>query len=71
MGSSKNAMRILIFGIALLFISPYIYSQLKQPKNATDIHSVDQFIKESFDIYDKVYKHDGYTKAAKNTLIKT
>ena len=63
MESPKNALRILLFGVALLLFSPGSYSQtkkIKRPKSTVGISSVDQFVRESFDIYDKVYRYDGY-----------
>ncbi|MEW4924424.1 OmpA family protein [Algibacter sp. 2305UL17-15] len=62
----KNAQSILVFGILLLFLTPNIYAQtkrLKRPSSRVGIYSVDQFVRESFDIYDKVYKYDGYAEA--------
>lgn len=34
--------------------------KIKRPKSSVGISSVDTFVRESFDIYDKVYKYDGY-----------
>ncbi len=61
----KNAHRILLFGAALLFLSYSSHSQtkrIKRPKSSVGISSVDQFVRESFDVYDKVYRYDGYYK---------
>ena len=65
MRPQKNALRIFFFGTLFMFITPNIYTQtkqLKRPKNTTGINSVDQFVKGSFNLYDKVYKYDGYIK---------
>jgi outer membrane protein OmpA-like peptidoglycan-associated protein len=54
--------------LALLFFIPLAYSQtkkLKRPNSRVKISSVDVFVQESFDLYEKVYKYDGY--AAKRT----
>lgn len=62
----KNAVSILSFWMVLVFIIPNLYGQtkrLKRPSSRVGISSVDQFVKESFDIYDKVYKYDGYAAA--------
>jgi len=47
----------------LLFLSPNLEAQtkkIKRPKSRVGISSVDSFVQESFDLYDKVYKYDGY-----------
>ena len=62
----KNALRILLFGLVLILFTSNSYSQTKQikrPRSTVGISSVDQFVRESFDIYDKVYKYDGYIEA--------
>lgn len=59
----KNTTRILLLGVVLLL---FIFNgnaqtkQLKRPKSAVGISSVDHFVTNAFDIYDKVYKYDGY-----------
>ncbi|WP_299228670.1 OmpA family protein [uncultured Psychroserpens sp.] len=37
--------------------------KIKRPKSSVGISSVDNFVRESFDLYDKVYKYDGYAAA--------
>ncbi|TBN00837.1 OmpA family protein [Hyunsoonleella flava] len=62
----KNAQSILFFGILFLHVIPTLEAQTKQikrPKSRVGIGSVDRFVQESFDIYDKVYKYDGYAEA--------
>lgn len=62
----KNAQSILILGLLFLFLTPSSDAQtkqLKRPKSRVGISSVDSFVQESFDIYDKVYKYDGYAEA--------
>jgi len=52
---------ILIF--VLLINNPLVEAQtkkIKRPKSRVGISSVDTFVRESFDLYDKVYKYDGY-----------
>ncbi|MDB2463055.1 hypothetical protein N9W61_03035 [Algibacter sp.] len=66
MNSPKNAISILSFWMALLFIAPNIEAQtkqLKRPKNKVGVSSVDTFVSKSFDIYDKVYMYDSYAKS--------
>lgn len=66
MNPSKNPLRIPVLGTMLLF---FIFSghaqtkQLKRPKSKVKIASVDNFVTQSFDLYDKVYKYDGYAAA--------
>lgn len=62
----KNALRIPLLGIALLFFISLSHAQtkqLKRPKSKVGLSSVDNFVTQSFDIYDKVYKYDGYAAA--------
>ncbi len=59
----KNALRISILGVTFLFFVLNAYTQtkqLKRPKSSIGISSVDNFVTQSFDLYDKVYKYDGY-----------
>ena len=59
---SKHLLTCFLF----LFILPSTYAQtkkIKRPKSTVGISSVDNFVRESFDIYDKVYKYDGYAEA--------
>jgi len=37
--------------------------KIKRPKSRVGVSSVDKFVQESFDLYDKVYKYDGYATA--------
>ena len=58
--------RIILLSIILIFTETLSYSQtkkIKRPKNKVGISSVDIFVGESFDLYDKVYKYDGYAAA--------
>ncbi|OZV67116.1 OmpA family protein [Winogradskyella aurantia] len=52
-----------------LLIIPRLEAQtkkLKRPRGKVGISSVDNFVQESFDLYDKVYKYDGYAAAGKS-----
>ena len=52
--------------LLLVFTLPNVEAQtkkLKRPKNRVGISSVDRFVQESFDLYDKVYMYDGYAEA--------
>ncbi len=55
--------------VALLFMflfSTNIEAQtkrIKRPSSRVGATNIDNFVRESFDIYDKVYKYDGYAKA--------
>ncbi|WP_179344096.1 OmpA family protein [Winogradskyella ursingii] len=58
----KTGLAIALF----LFIIPNLDAQtkkLKRPKSRVGISSVDNFVQESFNFYDKVYKYDGYAAA--------
>jgi len=66
MKSPKNVISILFYWMAFVFIFPNLEAQtkqLKRPKSKVGVYSVDTFVQESFDIYDKVYKYDGYAEA--------
>nr|WP_321236010.1 OmpA family protein [uncultured Psychroserpens sp.] len=61
---SYSKLAITLF--AILFFIPPSYSQtkkIKRPKSRVGVSSVDTFVQESFDLYDKVYKYDGYAAA--------
>ena len=63
MRDSKVLKQTLIIFYILLFLSPTLEAQtkkIKRPKSRVGISSVDSFVQESFDLYDKVYKYDGY-----------
>ena len=48
-----------------LFTIPIYQAQtkkLKRPKSTVGVSSIDSFVRESFDLYDKVYKYDGYAE---------
>ncbi|WP_298900065.1 OmpA family protein [uncultured Psychroserpens sp.] len=58
--------KLVLSCFAFLFIIPLSYSQtkkIKRPKSRVGISSVDNFVRESFDLYDKVYMYDGYAAA--------
>ena len=49
-----------------IFLAPNLEAQtkkIKRPKSRVGVSSVDSFVQESFDLYDKVYKYDGYAAA--------
>ena len=59
---TKSLSLLLVF----LIISPTLDAQtkrIKRPKSRVGVYSVDKFVQESFDLYDKVYKYDGYAEA--------
>jgi len=55
------------FILILLIVSTSVLKaqtkRIKRPKSSVGISSVDNFVRESFDLYDKVYKYDGYAAA--------
>lgn len=60
-------------GLVLTLLTIFIFSidgysqtkKLKRPSSRVGVTSVDRFVKESFDLYDKVYMYDGYAEAGK------
>ena len=67
--SFKLIMNLLIFGF--LFSSQIVETQkktkrLKRPTSRVGISSVDTFVRESFDLYDKVYRFDNYAETGKS-----
>lgn len=64
----KNATRIILSGVILVFFITTSYAQtkeIKRPKSNVGISSTDNFVRDSFDMYDKVYMYDGYAAAGK------
>ncbi|WP_353780175.1 OmpA family protein [Winogradskyella sp. 3972H.M.0a.05] len=52
--------------LAFFIVAPTLDAQtkkIKRPKSRVGVSSVDTFVQESFDLYDKVYKYDGYAEA--------
>ena len=68
----KNSIKLSQFICVLgfvLFTIPNLDAQtkkIKRPKNTVGISSVDNFVSESFDLYDKVYMYDGYAAEGKS-----
>ena len=66
MTANLNHNKLILFCLSLLFTIPQTFAQtkrIKRPKSRVGIGSVDSFVRESFDIYDKVYKYDGYVQS--------
>jgi flagellar motor protein MotB len=66
MKSLSKSTQLIIFGFVVLFIIPNTYSQtkrIKRPKSRVGTASIDNFVRESFDLYDKVYMYGGYAEA--------
>ena len=58
--------KLLLASVVFLLFTPIAQSQtkkIKRPKSRVGITSVDNFVRESFDLYDKVYMYDGYAEA--------
>ena len=58
--------QLFVFSLALVCFASNLEAQtkkIKRPKSRVGISSVDSFVQESFDLYDKVYKYDGYAEA--------
>ena len=58
-----KALCILVCTLLLNFDTEAQTKKIKRPKSRVGIHSVDSFVQESFDLYDKVYMYDGYAEA--------
>ena len=66
MKTSSSVCKFVCSLTLLFFVIPNIDAQtkkIKRPKSRVGITSVDNFVQNSFDIYDKVYRYDGYAKA--------
>ncbi len=65
----KSSVKTPLIILLLLFVGSSTLAQtkrIKRPKTSVGIYSVDTFVRNSFDIYDKVYRYDGYAKAGKS-----
>lgn len=63
-----NSLKIFLSTFILLMIAPQLEAQtkrIKRPRGSIGVYSADKFVRESFDIYDKVYRYDGYAEAGK------
>ena len=61
-----NTDKIFYVFILTFFVIPNLEAQtkkIKRPKSPVGVQSVDNFVRESFDLYDKVYMYDGYAKS--------
>lgn len=68
MKSVANKSNIVL--VTILFLMIFVESQgqtkkIKRPTSRVGITSVDRFVQESFDLYDKVYMYDGYAESGK------
>jgi len=66
----KLSLKLNIAFLAMVFIfsSQQLKAQtkkLKRPSTSVGISKVDKFVRESFNLYDKVYKYDGHAKSGK------
>lgn len=64
-----NFTKISLAFCIILFITPALNAQtkkIKRPKSRVGVASVDNFVQESFDLYDKVYKYDGYAASGQS-----
>lgn len=60
--------KINLIALVLLIAFPVTAQtkKIKRPRNTVGISSVDTFVRESFELYDKVYMYDGYAAAGKS-----
>lgn len=62
---ATKQLRSLLVIFAFLMIVPQLEAQtkrIKRPRGSIGVASADRFVRESFDLYDKVYKYDGYAE---------
>jgi len=61
-----NYLILAVLVISLLPINSIAQTKkIKRPSSRVGINSVDRFVRESFELYDKVYMYDGYAAAGK------
>ncbi|NQX76954.1 OmpA family protein [Gilvibacter sp.] len=61
----KN-LHLLCASFIFLFIAPQLQAQtkrIKRPRGSIGVSSADRFVRESFDLYDNVYRYDGYLES--------
>ncbi|MBD0777364.1 OmpA family protein [Maribacter sp. ANRC-HE7] len=63
--SHKSILALILFGFLFLNSIQSQEKRLKRPSGRVGIHSVDTFVRESFDLYDKVYLYDNYAQEGK------
>lgn len=61
-----SQVKILLLALLIAIPASAQTKKLKRPKKRVGISSVDTFVRESFDLYDKVYMYDGYAAAGKS-----
>ncbi len=65
----KRRRTLVLTLVCTLMCMPLVEAQkkkrLKRPSSRVGIYSVDSFVQNSFDIYDKVYMYDGYAEQGK------
>ena len=63
-----NKTKVFLVMILYMTFSINTYAQtkkIKRPSSRVGISSVDRFVQESFDLYDKIYMYDGYAEAGR------
>ncbi|MDV7138293.1 OmpA family protein [Maribacter sp. TH_r10] len=63
--SYKSKLVLALLGFLFLNSLHSQEKRLKRPSGRVGIHSVDTFVRESFDLYDKVYIYDNYAQEGK------
>ncbi|MDC7997546.1 OmpA family protein [Gilvibacter sediminis] len=59
-------LQLLCVSLVFLLIGPQLQAQtkrIKRPRGSIGVSSADRFVRESFDLYDKVYRYDGYLES--------
>ncbi|MGV6832429.1 MAG: OmpA family protein [bacterium] len=66
---NRLKLKVGVLTLALVLCANFIYSQtkrIKRPSSRVGVSSVDRFVQNSFDIYDKVYRYDSYAAQGKS-----
>ena len=66
MNFSISLKQCLVACTLIFLMSPTLEAQtkrIKRPKSRVGVSSVDNYVRNSFDLYDKVYRYDGYAAA--------
>ena len=56
----RNLCLVFLIFLITANISEAQTKRIKRPRGSVGIRSIDNFVKESFDLYEKVYRYDGY-----------
>ena len=61
----SNVQRLACISMLFLLLAPTLQAQtkrIKRPHGSIGVSSADRFVRESFDLYDKVYRYESYAE---------